>query len=181
MPPVPLGNFGGVLQLHAWSPLRQSLARADVLRAAASLIVLQRRPKLRVRVNGNALPGSRTNHSSGSAPRTGFFSSSLKWTADAETGPGEVRFLATTLVDGGKRHGPPSRDLRGQSRGRARARDRVAWVGVQRSNHSGAGSTYEAISVARGMIGIIPRSQARTSWCPGAVPNRCSALDDRIP
>ena len=30
----------------------------------------------------------------------------------------------------------------------------VAWVGVRRSNHSGAGSTYAAIPVARGMIGI---------------------------
>jgi LDH2 family malate/lactate/ureidoglycolate dehydrogenase len=30
----------------------------------------------------------------------------------------------------------------------------VAWVGVRRSNHSGAGSTYAAIPVAHGMIGI---------------------------
>jgi LDH2 family malate/lactate/ureidoglycolate dehydrogenase len=30
----------------------------------------------------------------------------------------------------------------------------VAWVGVRRSNHSGAGSTYAVIPVAHGMIGI---------------------------
>jgi L-2-hydroxycarboxylate dehydrogenase (NAD+) len=30
----------------------------------------------------------------------------------------------------------------------------VAWVGVRRSNHSGAGSTYVAIPVAHGMVGI---------------------------
>jgi len=30
----------------------------------------------------------------------------------------------------------------------------AAWVGVRRSNHSGAGSTYAAIPVAHGMIGI---------------------------
>jgi L-2-hydroxycarboxylate dehydrogenase (NAD+) len=30
----------------------------------------------------------------------------------------------------------------------------VAWVGVRRSNHSGAGSTYAAIPLAHGMVGI---------------------------
>jgi LDH2 family malate/lactate/ureidoglycolate dehydrogenase len=30
----------------------------------------------------------------------------------------------------------------------------TAWVGVRRSNHSGAGSTYAAIPVAHGMVGI---------------------------
>jgi len=30
----------------------------------------------------------------------------------------------------------------------------VAWIGVRRSNHSGAGSTYAAIPLAHGMVGI---------------------------
>ena len=33
----------------------------------------------------------------------------------------------------------------------------VGWVGVRRSNHSGAGSTYVAIPVAHGMVGIYTR------------------------
>src|SRR4029078_3885580 len=30
----------------------------------------------------------------------------------------------------------------------------IAWVGVRRSNHSGAGSTYVSIPLAHGMVGI---------------------------
>src|ERR1700704_7164355 len=30
----------------------------------------------------------------------------------------------------------------------------VAWIGVRRSNHSGAGSTYAAVPLAHGMVGI---------------------------
>src|SRR5262245_43634378 len=37
----------------------------------------------------------------------------------------------------------------------------IGWVGVRRSNHSGAGSTYAAIPVAHGMVGI--RSEEHTS------------------
>ena len=33
----------------------------------------------------------------------------------------------------------------------------VGWVGVRRSNHSGAGSTYATIPVAHGMVGIYTR------------------------
>src|SRR5207302_11514766 len=41
----------------------------------------------------------------------------------------------------------------------------VAWVGVRRSNHAGAGSTYACIPVAHGMVGIYSavRSEEHTS------------------
>jgi hypothetical protein len=87
MPPVPLGNFGGVLQLHAWSPLRQSLARADVLRAAASPHCLAASPKLLVRLTETLCQVVAGTIRPVQHPGPEFFSSSLKWTADAETGP----------------------------------------------------------------------------------------------
>jgi LDH2 family malate/lactate/ureidoglycolate dehydrogenase len=48
----------------------------------------------------------------------------------------------------------------------------VAWVGVRRSNHSGAGSTYAAIPVAHGMVGIYSAVSASNFMAPwgGAEP-----------
>src|SRR5882757_1858228 len=48
----------------------------------------------------------------------------------------------------------------------------VAWVGVRRSNHSGAGSTYATIPLAHGMIGIYSAVSASNFMAPwgGAEP-----------
>ena len=78
MPPVPLGNFSGVLRLHAWSPLRQSLARADVLRAAASPHCLAASPKLLVRLTETLCQVVAGTIRPFHQPRRGFFSPSLE-------------------------------------------------------------------------------------------------------
>jgi len=48
----------------------------------------------------------------------------------------------------------------------------VAWVGVRRSNHSGAGSTYATIPLAHGMVGIYSAVSASNFMAPwgGAEP-----------
>src|SRR5262245_17346131 len=48
----------------------------------------------------------------------------------------------------------------------------ASWVGVRRSNHSGAGSTYAAIPVAHGVVGIYSAVSASNFMAPwgGAEP-----------
>jgi L-2-hydroxycarboxylate dehydrogenase (NAD+) len=84
----------------------------------------------------------------------------------AERGP------ATALVDGDNGMGHLVMTVAANLAVELARASGVGWVGVRRSNHSGAGSTYAAIPLAHGMVGIYSAVSASNFMAPwgGAEP-----------
>ena len=64
------------------------------------------------------------------------------------------RAAATALVDGDNGMGHLANTYAANLAVEIARESGAAWIGVRRSNHSGAGSTYAAIPVAHGMVGM---------------------------